>query len=132
MDVLTISLWILSIIITHLLLRRVVEIDTINRQLMKGQSESPIQLSVPVEEELTEEELQRELMEYVSTQDYDFPKSDNQELKLPLPIMTNQLNNNMAPMESTNIIQTFETERDINSGVFGSLRAYEDNGYATL
>jgi len=126
MDVLSVTLWLLGIIISHLLLRRVVEIDCMNKQLMSEK----VVIKKDVEKlQVSDEDLQQELLEYVKAQDYETPKV---EFELPPMTMTNFANNMSQPENSSNIIQEFKEERDINTGSFGDLQAYEDSGYATL
>lgn len=132
MDVLIVTLWLLGIIISHLLLRRVVEIDNMNKQLLGEKSKSlPIEeIKVQVKEEMSDEDLQQELLEYVTAQDYELPKP---ELKSIAPVQMSMTEIGIPmPTDATNVVQEFQRERDLNTGSFGNLQAYEDAGYAAL
>lgn len=132
MDVLIITLWILGIIISHLLLRRVVEIDNINKQLMKEKVEKTqiIQIVEKKGEEISDEDLKKELLDYVTAQDYEIHQP---ELKSMAPVQMSMTKIGIPlPTDATNIIQEFQQERDLNTGTFGPLQAYEDNGFASL
>lgn len=133
MDILAVTLWLLGVTISHLLLRRVVEIDNMNKELLLKQSPSVVKKvhfdvkKEMVSEDQSEEDLQKELMDYVEAQDYGLPKP---EFDLPPPAMANMVMT--RPTNSSNIVQEFEEERALNSGSFGNLQAYEESGYATL
>ncbi len=120
MDLLIVTLWIIGIMISHLLLKRVVEIDNMNKQLMKEKIQ--IAKEEP-EQEISEEELKQELLDYVISQEYHNPQPDMKimtEIGIPKPV------------DTTNVIQEFKQDRDINTGTFGSLQAYEENNFAPL
>lgn len=130
MDVLVVTLWILCILISHLLLRRVVEIDNMNKQLLSEKSSIKVEKELVVE--LSDEELKKELLDYVESQEYEMPKP---EFELPsTQFMMPNMPNNLKPLEvnTTNVVQEFKEERDLNSGIFGDLQAYEDNGFASI
>lgn len=127
MDILVVTLWLLGIIISHLLLRRVVEIDNMNKKLLKEQHVEV----VPV----TDDDLKKELLEYVQAQEYAIPKADVEFEVPPAPMMmSNMVHNNLKPMDMDhlNVVQEFKEERDLNSGSFGNLQAYEDIGFASI
>lgn len=125
MDVLVVTLWLLGIIISHLLLRRVVEIDNMNKQLLQ-EREMPIENPI---NEISDEDLKKELLEYVESQEY---KVEQPEFELPTPSVSMMANMNMRPIDTSNVVQEFKEERDLNSGSFGNLQAYEENGFATI
>lgn len=133
MDVLIVTLWLLGIIISHLLLRRVVEIDNMNKQLL-GEKIKPLQVkkekNEEKNEEISDEDLKQELLEYVTAQEYELPKP---ELKSIAPVQMSMTEIGIPmPTDATNVIQQFKEERDLNTGTFGNLQAYEDAGYAAL
>ncbi len=136
MDVLAVTLWLLGIVISHLLLRRVVEIDNMNKKLLKEKKQPQVkEVKVEVEKESSDEDLQKELMEYVQSQEYTLPKVDVEFETPPAPMMmSNMVHNNLKPMDMDhlNIVQEFKEERDLNSGSFGNLQAYEDMGFASI
>jgi hypothetical protein len=134
MDVLVVTLWLLGIIISHLLLRRIVEIDNMNQLLLKANDESS-HGTVSVRdnfEAVDDEALKQELLEYVTSQDYEMPKPDF-EASYP-----NMMSSSMTqigipvPKDTSNVVQRFEGDRDMNTGAFGNLEAYEDAGFAPL
>lgn len=122
MDVLILTLWIIGIMISHLLLKRVVEIDNMNKQLIQ---EKKTQI-IPVisEQEISEEELKKELLDYVIAQEYEIPQQPDMKIMTEIGIP--------KPIDTTNIIQEFKQDRDLNTGTFGPLQAYEENNFATL
>ncbi len=134
MDVLVITLWMLGIIISHLLLRRVVEIDNMNKQLMQEKVKTQIirvDENKIEEKEISDEELQKELLEYVTAQDYEIPQQP--EFKSIAPVQMSMTEIGIpTPTNATNVIQEFQQERDLNTGMFGPLQAYEDTGFASL
>lgn len=130
MDVLVVALWLLSIVILHLLLRRVVEIEYMNRTLLKELNQEKDLQKKNVVKEISDEDLQKELLDYVTAQDYKLPEEPK--FEIPPMIMTNFADNNSQPSNSTNIVQQFNEERDINSGTFGELQAFEENDFATI
>lgn len=132
MDVLVVTLWLLGIIISHLLLRRVIEIDNMNQQLLKENQESSYGEVKENFEEVDNEALKQELLEYVASQDYKMPKPDFEASypKMMSPSMT-QIGI-PVPNDTSNIVQRFEEDRDMNTGSFGNLEAYEDAGFAPL
>jgi hypothetical protein len=125
MDILSITLWLIGIIISHLLLRRVVEIDNMNKELVQERQKNitvnPVQQS--------DDDLEKELMEYVNSQDYLLPTIVENN---PVTNMIMTQTTDVKPMENTNIIQEFMQEKDINSGNFGNLKAFDGNLFAEL
>jgi hypothetical protein len=131
MDVLVVTLWLLGIIISHLLLRRVVEIDNMNQQLLKANDEST-RSTVKEFEIVDDEVLKQELLEYVESQDYEMPKPD---FEASYPNMMSPSMTQIGipvPKNTSNIVQQFKEDRDMNTGSFGNLEAYEDAGFAPL
>ena len=132
MDVLVVTLWLLGIIISHLLLRRVVEIDNMNKQLLKEKKQPKMVEEMGEDKpKVSDEDLKKELLEYVQAQEYQVPKA-NFEFELPKPSPVMIANMNMEPKDASNIIQQFSEERDLNTGSFGNLQAYEDVGFASI
>ena len=130
MDILVVTLWLLGIIISHLLLRRVVEIDNMNKKLLKQQHVVEVKAV-----EVSDDDLKKELLEYVQAQEYAIPKADVEFEVPPAPMMmSNMVHNNLKPMgmDHLNVVQEFKEERDLNSGSFGNLQAYEDMGFASI
>ncbi len=125
MDILSITLWVIGIIIGHLLLRRVVEIDNMNKELVQERQKN---INVGAIKEQSDDDLEKELMDYVNSQDYLLPTivENNPVTNM---VMTKQ---DAKPLENTNIIQEFMEEKDINSGNFGNLKAYDGNLFAEL
>jgi hypothetical protein len=125
MDILSITLWVIGIIIGHLLLRRVVEIDNMNKELVQERQKN---INVGAIKEQSDDDLEKELMDYVNSQDYLLPTivENNPVTNM---VMTNP---DAKPLENTNIIQEFMEEKDINSGNFGNLKAYDGNLFAEL
>ena len=130
MDVLVVTLWLLGIIISHLLLRRVVEIDNMNQKLLKDNKKS--YAKVENFEAVDDEALKQELLEYVTSQDYELPKPDF-EASYPQMISPSMTQIGIPlPKDTSNVIQQFKEDRDMNTGSFGDLEAYEDAGFAML
>lgn len=127
MDVLVVALWLLGIIISHLLLRRVVEIDNMNKQLLSEKPKTKVEII-----ETTEEDLEKELRDYVEAKNYEIPMGT----RVQPPLMEQPLSMTQigvpVPKNMTNVVQEFAEEREMNSGAFGNLEAYEDSGFAPL
>lgn len=131
MDVLVLTLWTLGIIISHLLLRRVVEIDNMNKQLMQERSKVLVEKEKNEIIEISDEDLKKELLEYVTAQEYEIPQKPVFKNIAPVQMSMTEIGVPM-PTDATNVIQEFQEERDINTGHFGPLEAYDGNGFAPL